>query len=91
MLELFIDGKSDRIDGIVERLDEMVLAHRVVEVSSPGEVTSASELPTLKDGERTISGIRAIEQYLLKLQDQSDEWRRFQSDACYLDEEGEPC
>ena len=44
-------------------------------------------LPALKDNGKLIEGVEAIEIYLRELDEFVASWRRFQSDACYCDED----
>lgn len=78
--------------SIQETLEEMVLAHRVVIVEKgedsweqlPGGVTP----PVLVDDKETIQGSKNIVKRLEKLEKFKALWEKFQSDACYCDEEG---
>lgn len=49
------------------------------------------ELPVITDGEEVVHGQQALLAYLRRLERFVGDWRRFQSDACYVDDQGEVC
>lgn len=68
-------------------LDELVVAYRTVD----GERDSVPvDLPAIEDGDRWI-GAAEIPAYLDELRPFIELWRRFQSDACYLEDDGSIC
>ncbi|MEJ2635388.1 MAG: hypothetical protein P8184_08860 [Calditrichia bacterium] len=78
---------------IVSRLEELVVAHKIVifdkdkPVDAPiGENT---RLPALLDGEKIFSGKESILEHLEELEKFKAEWDKFQSDSCYCDDEGD--
>jgi hypothetical protein len=84
MIELRRPPVSAAADAVASRLADMVVAHRIVEDASlPG--------PVLADGGITASGPDEIEAFLATLGRDLDDWSRFQTDACYLDEDGRVC
>jgi hypothetical protein len=48
-------------------------------------------LPVIRENSRLISGKESLLAYLDELEKLVEDWRRFQSDACYIDEDGELC
>jgi glutathione S-transferase len=80
--------------AVGEALVEMVVSHEVVEVESvadlPPELRGAGELPVLVDGAEVVSGTAAVLEHLHELEGFRALWYKFQSDACYCDERGEP-
>jgi len=76
---------------IQEILDDMVLAHETV-VLGPNQPSPLSPegapLPALVDEGRVYQGQQAILAHLKELRDFKQEWEKFQSDACYCDEDG---
>ena len=87
MIELLRAADSSAADDIESRLRDLVVAHTVV-VVDPGAVES--ELPALRDGAVTASGPE-IPGFLDQLTRDMAEWSRFQSDACYLEDDGSVC
>ena len=70
-------------------LQEMVIAHQVI-VVEPDEQLNFP-VPALKDNGQIFSGQQAIAAHLRELEKTVADWRRFQSDACYIDDDGEVC
>lgn len=79
-------------DEIQEDLDEMVIAYDTEtvedETSLPGDV---DDLPALRDEEKVVTGETALREHLDHLRDLMEDWDRFQSDACYVEEDGSIC
>jgi glutaredoxin len=80
--------------SIEETLKDLVIAHKVI-VVEPGQESNVLRrdtlLPAIKDNDRVISGQTAIAAYLRELEKFVAAWQRFQSDACYIDDDGEVC
>lgn len=78
--------------GIQTALEEMRLAHKVIIVKNvpitDGEVASGMRPPVLVDEKEIIQGKDNILKHLEKLEEFKEQWYKFQSDACYCDEEG---
>ncbi|MCM8797375.1 MAG: hypothetical protein NC923_05835 [Candidatus Omnitrophica bacterium] len=78
--------------GIQSTLEAMRVAHKVVIVKKgPISVPGASSKvmpPVLIDEKIVIEGKDKIVSYLEKFEEFMQEWYKFQSDACYCDEEG---
>jgi glutaredoxin len=75
-------------------LKELVVAHKVVVVEAgqaAAELNPDIALPVIKDNGRVISGPTAIATYLSELEKFVADWQRFQSDSCYLDDDGATC
>ena len=94
MIELYRSIDCLACTEIEAALKEMVVAHKVIAVEA-GQKNEAlpvdTPLPALKDKNRIISGQTAITAYLKELEKFVSDWRRFQGDACYVDDEGEIC
>jgi glutaredoxin len=79
---------------IQEAMERMVLAHEVIMVEK-GRKEQAGlpahvPLPVLMDEGKLIQGAENIKEHLERLEGFKAEWERFQTDACYCDENGEP-
>ncbi|MBI1881210.1 MAG: hypothetical protein HYR94_23770 [Chloroflexi bacterium] len=75
-------------------LQELVVAHKVIVVEAGQSVDDLDvgvALPAIADNGQTISGPAAISAYLKELANFVADWRRFQSDSCYLGEDGKAC
>lgn len=94
MIELFLTPGDTESAWIEAGLKEMVLGYRRVELL-PEQVESVLgrpiSLPALRHDERLVSGREDLLAYLQKLEQLVEEWRRFQADACYIDEDGKVC
>jgi len=94
MIELYRSIDCSTCAEIEAALKEMVVAHKVITVEAEEEyeaLPTDTPLPALKDNGKIITGQRAIAAYLKELEQFVADWRRFQSDACYIDDEGEVC
>ena len=87
MIELQRSADSPVADDIEKRLRDLVVAHTVVVVDADGSVT---DLPVIRDGNLTARGSE-IPAFLEQLTRDMAEWSRFQSDACYLEDDGTVC
>jgi len=72
----------------------MVLAHEVIVVRdrecAHEALPAGTKPPVLIDEGCIIQGSKAILVYLEKLETFKEWWDKFQSDACYCDEEADP-
>lgn len=92
MITLYRRPDNAWADEIQEALDEMVIAYEtetIAEEKSPPE--DVPSLPALRDDENVITGGAALRDHLDQLRDLMANWGRFQSDACYVDEEETVC
>jgi len=55
------------------------------------ETAECAGPPELIDGEVRVSGEEACRRHLESLAEIKAEWDRFQSDACYIDDDGRVC
>jgi hypothetical protein len=73
-------------------MEDLSLAHKVVMVKDraelPVEISKDSRLPVMVDGNEIIQGHDQILHHLEELENFKAEWDKFQSDACYCDDEG---
>lgn len=78
--------------GIQTILEEMTLAHEVVIVEKSNEdipgLPPGIRPPAMMDDKELIKGKRAIFAHLEEMEGFKEQWYKFQSDACYCDEEG---
>lgn len=81
-----------KCNQIQERLEDLVLAHRVIfgdkEIPATENIPKDSKLPLLADNGNFISGEKAILSHLDELEQFKTEWDKYQSDSCYCDEDG---
>jgi glutaredoxin len=92
MITLYRVEQCDACDEVQETLRELVVAHQVVDVQKdrPTEL-AGKELPVIADGDQLISGEPALQEYLADLTNELEQWRKFQTDACYIDDKGKNC
>lgn len=92
MLTLYRSPTDSMADEVQESLDAMVIAYETEivsnEASRPDDVPS---LPALRDDDTVITGDEALTEHLESLQELMNDWDRFQSDACYIEDDGTVC
>jgi glutathione S-transferase len=94
MIELYRLANSQLGEAIEAALRDMVVAYERIIVEpgqAPAELPAGTTLPAIRHDDRLISGQAALVAYLSELEQFVADWRRFQSDACYVDEDGEVC
>jgi len=91
MIEVIVDQQRTG-EEILDALDELVLAHRVIRLDqqTPSPLPSGVTLPAIREGDRIIVGAD-IAAYLLEIEVFAAAWSKFQSDTCYLDDDGTVC
>lgn len=92
MITFFTTAESEDNAAVEDTLDDLCMTHETVTVKSardlPPEVPSEGGLPVLVDEHDVFQGIAAILEHLQALEAFKAQWYKFQSDACYVDEEG---
>jgi glutaredoxin len=92
MITLYRVAQCDTCDEVQETLRELVVAHKVVDVAKERPAALVDkELPVIADGEQLVSGEAALSDYLAGLTREMEQWRKFQTDACYIDDKGRTC
>lgn len=88
MITLYRRSRSRDADEVKEALEELVLAHRVVDVDEdrPEEMPEDRRLPILVEGGDVYSG-DAIASLLDELRRELGYERQFSADACFVDPE----
>ncbi len=92
MITLYRKEPCANCDEIADALREMVVAHNVVTVGDawPPELSEGS-MPTIVEGDKVVRGIDDVRCFVRALADYLTDWNRFQSDSCYVDEDGNVC
>jgi hypothetical protein len=79
-------------DEIQEALDEMVIAYETETIADgatpPDDIP---DLPALRDEGKIVTGEAPLRAHLDDLRDLMADWNRFQSDACYIEDDGTIC
>lgn len=90
MVTLYRRPDDPQADELQAALDEMVIAYEteVVEGNLPEDVP---ELPALRTDGDVITGAAALQEALDNLRALMSDWNRFQSDACYIEDDGSIC
>jgi hypothetical protein len=94
MIKLYRSVDCPGCDDIESTLKKLVVAHKVIVVEAGQQVDDLSPsvvLPAIKDNGQMISGPAAISTYLKDLEKFVADWGRFQSDSCYISDDGKPC
>lgn len=88
MIELHVPVQRTTADiELEEHLKELVVAHRVEVHQSEG---TPVPLPAILEGGKWTPGSE-FGPYLSDLRSTLREWRKFQADACYVDDDGGIC
>jgi hypothetical protein len=92
MIVLYRRPDDPWADEIQEALDEMVIAYETEPVADDSSLPSdVPELPALRDDGEVVTGEAALQTRLDDLRGLMADWDRFQSDACYVEEDGSVC
>lgn len=87
MIELLVPSpRTSRDREIEETLDDLVVAWRLRE--RPAGDTSG--LPAIVESGHRY-GPDELDAYLIDLRRTLEQWRKFQADACYIDDDGSVC
>lgn len=81
MIVLYREPTSPRADEIQSRLEDLVVAHRVITPEQAGE--DLDELPAIEEGDSLYAG-DAIEPFLRDLEQELTISRQVSADACYV-------
>jgi hypothetical protein len=84
MIKLYRPADCPDCEEIEAVLQELVISHQVIVVEN-------RQNATLEDSGQLYRGQQAIKDHLQELEKIVADWRRFQSDACYIDDDGETC
>jgi hypothetical protein len=88
VIELHVNDRRTALDTEIEAtLRDLVLAHTVLVTTG---TTVPVPLPAVREGERWI-GAPELPAYIEDLRRLTRDWRRFQSDACEVDDDGRIC
>jgi hypothetical protein len=88
MIELHVSPERTDLDLLVEQqLLDLVLAHSV-RVSDGTQVPV--DLPAMRDGDRWVEA-EQLEGHMDDLRRLVADWRKFQSDVCYIEDDGSVC
>jgi len=77
-------------DEIEETLREIVMAYKIGNLKDLPE-SKLKNIPLLIDAERSVFGKKAIYEFLDEAKKLMVQWQKFQSDSCYLDDDGKVC
>jgi len=84
MIKLYRPADCPGCEEIEAVLQELVISHKII-------VVEGRPIPTLEDSGQVYTGRQEIKTHLQELEQIVADWRRFQSDACYIDDDGELC
>lgn len=90
VIELYRSAsRSDLADRTEAALRDLVVRHKVRVVADPAG-SPGGELPVIREGDRLVPAAE-LPAYLDELSRFMADWSRFQSDACYIDDDGVVC
>jgi hypothetical protein len=79
-------------DEIQEALDEMVIAYETETIADDeARPDDVPDTPALRDDGEVVTGEDALRAHLEELRQLMNDWDRFQSDACYVEDDGSIC
>lgn len=94
MIEVFREAESAQGDWVEAELRDILLGYERV-ITTPEAARQAlgpeHSLPAIKNNERIASGKEGLMAYLKELEVFANEWRAFQGDWCYVDDQGDVC
>ena len=92
MIKLYREENSPQADIIEAEFRELVLGYDrvLLHVKEAAQLFDDATLPVITNNERVVNGDE-IPAYIKELKQLMRDWQRFQSDACYVDEDGETC
>ncbi|MFT3890002.1 MAG: hypothetical protein QM730_00070 [Anaerolineales bacterium] len=91
MIKLYREEKSTQADIIEAEFRDLALGYDRVLMNpkdAQHQFGDNVSLPVLTDNARIVSG-EEIPAYVQELTELVHSWRRFQSDCCYIDDDGE--
>jgi len=92
MIKFFRTSKCKGCAAIQDVLENLCIVHETFVLESPDdlppELADIGCLPILVDGRDIIEGSENIVAHLGELEQFKELWYKFQSDACYCDEQG---
>jgi glutaredoxin len=94
MIELYRSEDCPACADIEATLQELVVAHRVIIVAKgqkPADLSPDISLPVIKENGQLICDAAGVAVYLRELERFVINWRRFQSDSCYINDDGQIC
>lgn len=90
MLTFYRTEHCEDCDRIEQALHDLVLAHRVIIADREAQKTAGTEVyPLLVDGQDRLTGHRTVLKHIDELEKFKALWDKFQTDACYCDDNGD--
>ena len=93
MIKLYREEKSPEADRIEAEFKDIILGYDR-EIITPAEATERfgpdHYLPVITNNEKIVSG-DSIPQYIKEIRALMHDWRKFQGDWCYVDDDGNAC
>ena len=91
MITLYRKSGCGFCDEIEDELKDLVIRFDVINVEEQKDFPVEITLPAIKDDDRMVSGYEDIKQYMTGLKKFVELWRKYQVDACYIDDDEETC
>lgn len=94
MIQVYRRADSREADWVEAELRAMVLGYQRVIVdgeNAASELGAGVTLPAVCQDGKIVHGQQELLRYLQELERFAADWRAFQSDSCYIDEDGEVC
>jgi len=89
MIKLYREEASAEADAIEAEFQELVLGYDrvLIESSKAAEMFAGRSLPVITNNEQIVSG-EEIKPYIKELETFVKDWRLFQGDFCYVEDDG---
>ena len=91
MLTLYCRPDSKDCQDVDDTLKDLVIHHRRVDVAGPESLPPllrTCSLPAMTDGPEVYCGLPQMMRHLTEIDEFAQKWRKYQSDACYCDDQG---
>jgi hypothetical protein len=91
MINFYKHENCPDCDEFEEKLIEIVIAHNVCSLKSKTAEKLQLNNASIIEGKIKVSGHREIRIYIREIIKIMQLWQKFQSDACYLDDDNKIC
>lgn len=91
MIVLYREQNCGFCDEIEAALKTIVAAYEAKPFSEYAQKAAHKDYPVLQEGDTIVSGKEEILAYLKRLKMTMEQWQKFQSDSCYIDDDGQTC
>ena len=84
-----VDVEQEQVPEAVGAGGEAAASHQYP--PAVASLLASGEMPVVLDGDRVIGGQSTLRDYMAELASEMEQWRKFQTDACYINDKGKTC